>query len=89
MLDDDPRNGLDVNHEGGFRGFVKVRSGGMLHFPDHKGNKYFNTLGNKVLDDRAGFQFLDFDIGDILSLTGRAEIELKKRRAEWQYRYST
>ena len=33
-----------------------------------------NTLGNILLNERAGLLFMDFDTGDVLYLTGRAEI---------------
>lgn len=77
VLGDDPRAGLDVNHRGGRPGFVSVEDERTLLIPDYKGNNFYNTLGNIMLDDRVGLQFLDFAGGDIVSLTGRAEVILK------------
>ena len=34
----------------------------------------FNTLGNLELNPRAGLLFMDFDSGEALQLTGRAEV---------------
>lgn len=75
--DGDPAYGVDVSHRGGKPGFVRVTDddgAAVLTAPDFSGNMMFNTLGNIVLDPRAGLLFVDFDRGDLLSLTGRAEI---------------
>lgn len=66
--------GADVSHRGGYPGFVKVEAGRVLTFPDFSGNRYFNTLGNLSLNPRAGLLFLDYPRGDLLYLTGQAEI---------------
>jgi uncharacterized protein len=66
--------GVDVSHRGGQPGFVKVSSDGLLTIPDFPGNNHFNTLGNFLQYPRAGLLFIDFERGDLLSLTGRAEI---------------
>jgi uncharacterized protein len=65
--------GMDVSHRGGRPGFVRV-DGDVLTIPEFRGNRYFNTLGNLVLDDRTGLLFADFATGDVLQLQGRAEI---------------
>ena len=52
--------GMDASHRGGDRGFVRVVSETRLEFPDYAGNNHYNTIGNLVLDDRAGFLFIDF-----------------------------
>lgn len=65
--------GVDVSHRGGHPGFVKV-SGNTLTIPDYAGNKYFNTLGNFLLNPKAGLTFVDFDRGDVLMLTGEVEL---------------
>lgn len=67
--------GMDVSHRGGAPGFVKVASDTRLVFPDYAGNNHFNTLGNLVMDSRAGLLFVDFDAGGVLQLTGRASID--------------
>jgi hypothetical protein len=71
---DDPASGADVSHRGGRPGFVHVEDDGLLVFPDFSGNLHFNTLGNIVLNPRAGLLFIDFESGDVLYLTGGAEI---------------
>jgi predicted pyridoxine 5'-phosphate oxidase superfamily flavin-nucleotide-binding protein len=66
--------GVDISHRGGLPGFVKV-SGDMLTIPDFRGNRFYNTLGNLLLDPRAALLFVDFETGDLLHLQGRAEID--------------
>jgi len=68
-----PNGGADVSHRGGRPGFVKVE-GDRLTFPDYRGNRYFNTLGNMLAYPRASVLFLDFETGDLLHLQGRAAI---------------
>jgi len=65
--------GVDVSHRGGRPGFVKV-DGESLTVPDFHGNYLFNTLGNFLLNPKAGLVFVDFATGDLLMLTGTAEI---------------
>jgi predicted pyridoxine 5'-phosphate oxidase superfamily flavin-nucleotide-binding protein len=70
--------GIDVSHRGGRPGFVRVteKDGtAVLSFPDFVGNDLFNTLGNLMLDPRAGLVFVDFEAGDLLQLTGDARVE--------------
>ncbi|WP_097459970.1 pyridoxamine 5'-phosphate oxidase family protein [Mangrovitalea sediminis] len=62
--------GVDVSHRGGKPGFVTLESSTELTFPDYQGNFFFNTLGNLLLNPRAGLLFVDFDSGDLLSLKG-------------------
>ncbi|MGH0038311.1 MAG: pyridoxamine 5'-phosphate oxidase family protein [Myxococcota bacterium] len=73
-----PEVGMDVSHRGGPPGFVERESDGdgrdVLVFPDYAGNNYYNTLGNLELDARAGLVFVDFERGDLLQLSGRAEV---------------
>lgn len=66
---------VDVSHRGGLRGFVQV-SGNRLTIPDYAGNLHFNTLGNLLLNPVAGLLFVDFATGDLLQLSGRAEVVL-------------
>lgn len=75
----DPAHGVDVSHRGGRPGFVKVTQddgASVLTVPDFRGNRYFNTLGNVVLSPATGLLFVDFDSGDVLMLSGHAEIVL-------------
>jgi ferredoxin-NADP reductase/predicted pyridoxine 5'-phosphate oxidase superfamily flavin-nucleotide-binding protein len=67
--------GMDASHRGGDAGFVRVDGETRLMFPDYAGNNHFNTIGNLVLDSRAGFLFVDFENGSLLQLTGRTTID--------------
>ena len=79
--DDDKRTngGVDVNHRGGRPGFVKV-DGNTLTVPDFRGNFSFNTLGNFVVNPKAGLLFIDFATGDLVQLTGTVELLWDKTR---------
>lgn len=66
--------GVDVSHRGGRPGFVRIDDANTLTIPDYPGNFHFNTLGNFLVNPRAGLLFTDFASGDMLMLTGRAEI---------------
>jgi len=65
--------GVDISHRGGPRGFIQVENN-ALTIPDYRGNRYFNTLGNLLLDPRAALLFVDFATGDLLHVQGEAEI---------------
>ncbi|BDA45400.1 probable flavohemoprotein at C-terminar half [Coccomyxa sp. Obi] len=66
--------GCDCNHRGGVPGFVQVTGDGTLRCPDYVGNNMFTSWGNVVVDPHVGIQFIDFDNGDSLQLTGHAQI---------------
>ena len=67
--------GADASHRGGRPGFVHVESGGRrLAWADFPGNRYFNTLGNLLLEPRAGLAFPDFETGALVHVAGRAEV---------------
>lgn len=72
---DDPTTarGIDVSHRGGRPGFIGLADGALM-IPDYAGNRFFNTLGNLLVNPRAGLLFLDFARGDLLQITGRTEI---------------
>lgn len=74
-LDDaaDVTQGVDVSHRGGNPGFVRIE-GNTLTIPDLVGNCIFNTFGNIEVNPRAGLLFVDFEQGNLLYLTGRAEV---------------
>lgn len=67
--------GMDASHRGGPRGFVKVEGERRIIIPDLAGNNHFNTVGNLVVDDRAGLLFVDFAGGGLLQITGRVSID--------------
>jgi len=74
--------GVDISHRGGLPGFVKA-GGEVLTVPDFRGNRFFNTLGNLVLDPRAALLFVDFETGDLLHLQGRVEIDWAPPAGGW------
>jgi predicted pyridoxine 5'-phosphate oxidase superfamily flavin-nucleotide-binding protein len=70
-----PDRGADASHRGGRPGFVEVSEDGRrLTFPDYSGNRMFQTLGNLVVNPRAGLLFIDWDSGTALQLTGEARV---------------
>ena len=69
-----PGDGADVSHRGGRAGFVHIEDDHTVLVPDFLGNFMFMTLGNLAVNPRAGVLFIDFDTGDLLTLTGRAEV---------------
>ncbi|MGN6527667.1 MAG: 2Fe-2S iron-sulfur cluster-binding protein [Burkholderiaceae bacterium] len=74
---DEDGRGVDVSHRGGRPGFVGVEQdadGEWLVIPDFAGNQFFNTLGNLLASGRAGLLFPDFETGDVLQLSGAAEV---------------
>ncbi|MEO1133976.1 MAG: pyridoxamine 5'-phosphate oxidase family protein [Cyanobacteria bacterium J06639_1] len=66
--------GADVSHRGGKPGFVCVQNDKTFVFPDFSGNLIFNTVGNLLLNPKAGFLFIDFNSGDLLYVTGATQI---------------
>lgn len=67
--------GMDASHRGGEPGFVQVVSDTHLVFPDYSGNNHYNTIGNLIMDPRAGLLFVDFERGSLLQLSGRTSID--------------
>jgi uncharacterized protein len=65
---------VDVSHRGGPAGFVQIDASGVLTIPDYSGNRYFNTLGNLLMQPRVALTFLEFESGDLLQITGVAEL---------------
>lgn len=76
FVDVDGVRSVDVSHRGGQAGFVQVE-GNRLTIPDFAGNLFFNTLGNLLINPKAGLLFIDFNSGDLLHLSGRTEIILE------------
>ncbi|MEM1182795.1 MAG: pyridoxamine 5'-phosphate oxidase family protein [Acidobacteriota bacterium] len=69
-----PDGGADASHRGGSPGFVKRRGDRIFEFADYAGNNLFNSLGNLAVNPRLGVTFIDFPTGDVLQLTGHAEL---------------
>jgi uncharacterized protein len=71
-------SGVDVSHRGGRPGFVHHAldpdGRSVLTLPDFRGNNLFNTLGNIVAHPYAGLLFFDPVRGDVVQLTGSAEV---------------
>ncbi|OPA88003.1 FAD-binding oxidoreductase [Pseudomonas fluorescens] len=72
----DGQTQVDASHRGGLSGFVRMEADGSLTIPDFSGNLFFNTLGNIVLNPRAGLTFVDFGSGDLLQMSGSAQVLL-------------
>ncbi len=77
-----PTYGMDASHRGGDRGFVQVLDDTRVRFPDFAGNNHFNTIGNLMLDPRAGYLFVDFESGSLLQVTGTATIDWDSAEVE-------
>ena len=69
-----PTRGLDTSHRGGNPGFVEVVDDKTLRIPDYQGNSMFNTIGNLLVDPRAGLLFPDFNGRSFLQATGTTEV---------------
>ena len=54
---------------------------GSLWWPDYSGNNMFNSLGNLADNPEAALLFLDFTTGEVLELSGTAELEWIERGA--------
>ncbi|WP_117195548.1 2Fe-2S iron-sulfur cluster-binding protein [Rhizobium terrae] len=73
-VDREDRRQVDVSHRGGNAGFVRVGDDGVMTIPDFDGNLFFATLGNILMNGKAGLLFVDFNTGDMLQMTGKAEV---------------
>jgi ferredoxin-NADP reductase/predicted pyridoxine 5'-phosphate oxidase superfamily flavin-nucleotide-binding protein len=76
MDDENGSRHVDASHRGGKAGFVRINEDGSLTIPDFAGNLLFNTLGNFLVNSKAGMLFPDFETGEMLHLTGDAEVIL-------------
>ncbi len=74
---EDGERQIDVSHRGGRPGFVRIGEDGVLTIPDFAGNLFFNTLGNILANPLAGLVFADFEAGDLLQLSGDAQVILE------------
>jgi ferredoxin-NADP reductase/predicted pyridoxine 5'-phosphate oxidase superfamily flavin-nucleotide-binding protein len=74
--EEDGKRKVDVSHRGGQPGFVRLDADGGLTIPDFAGNLFFNTLGNILSNNKAGLVFADFATGDLLQLSGDAQVIL-------------
>lgn len=65
---------VDASHRGGPPGFVRIEPDGTLTIPDFAGNRFFMTLGNFLVNPRAGLLFIDFATGEMLQMSGEARV---------------
>lgn len=72
--DEGLNKGVDVSHRGGMPGFVRIPDEKTLLIPDYIGNNFFNTMGNILLNPKVGIQFLDYENGHRIMVTGTAEV---------------
>jgi len=76
---------VDVSHRGGPPGFVQLSSEGSLIVPDYEGNRFFSTLGNILLNGKAGLVFPDFESGGLLQMSGSARLILEGAERHWEF----
>ena len=74
--DGDGSRQVDVSHRGGKPGFVRIDVDGTLTIPDFSGNLFFMTLGNFLVNPKAGLLFIDSETGEMLQMTGEASVIL-------------
>ncbi len=53
---------------------VKVLDEKTLVFPDYRGNKLYNSLGNIIVNGHIGMLFIDFQSATRVRVNGRADI---------------
>jgi len=71
---EDGKFSVDVSHRGGQPGFLGLDHEGAIVVPDFRGNGFFQTIGNLLAYPRAGLLIPDFASGDLLQVTGTAEV---------------
>jgi len=66
--------GREVDANGQAYPLVKVLEDTMLVFPDYRGNHFFNSLGNILVNGQIGMLFLDFETRTRVRINGRARV---------------
>ncbi|KAK0914476.1 hypothetical protein LTR91_017977 [Friedmanniomyces endolithicus] len=77
-----PDQDMDTNHRGGPPGFLRVVSPGSeftsvpasIAWPEYSGNRFYQSIGNLLLNPLCGLCVPDFETGDMLYLTGTTQI---------------
>ncbi|KAK5096092.1 hypothetical protein LTR70_001502 [Exophiala xenobiotica] len=77
---------MDCNYRGGPPGFVRVQrnqdpsqpQSSVLVWPEYSGNNLYQTLGNIMHDPKVGIVIPNLENGNVLYLTGHAEILIDK-----------
>lgn len=66
--------GREVDSAGQTYPLVKVIDSQTMIFPDYRGNKLYNSLGNILVNGHIGMLFIDFETRTRVRVNGRAEI---------------
>lgn len=66
--------GREHDTDGHPQALVKTLDSKTLIFPDYRGNKLYNSLGNIIVNGHIGMLFIDFESRTRVRLNGRAEI---------------
>ncbi|KAF2669924.1 oxidoreductase-like protein [Microthyrium microscopicum] len=82
---------MDTNHRGGPPGFVRVISSGnadeataaSIIYPEYSGNRLYQSLGNLLNNPAIGICVPDFETGDVLYITGTAEVLIGDKADEF------
>ncbi|UGQ49067.1 pyridoxamine 5'-phosphate oxidase family protein [Massilia endophytica] len=82
---DEGERRVDVSHRGGAPGFVQLSPDGSVLVPDYEGNRFFSTLGNMLLNGKAGLVFVDFGQGSLLQLSGEAQVLVDGDQRSWRF----
>jgi len=73
---------MDVNHRGGPPGFVRIISSNQIVYPEYSGNRLYQSLGNLLINPKVGITFPDYESGDVLYITGMAEVLVGEEAAK-------
>ena len=66
---------IEASHRGGNIGFIQMLENDILRVPDYFGNSMYSTLGNIYENPKAALLFIDYEKGETLQLTGKAELQ--------------
>lgn len=72
-----PEGRVDCSHRGGRGGYMRM-DGGAVIVPDYPGNSMFCSLGNMMVEPRAGLVLVDFAARQQLHLSGDASVEMAR-----------
>ncbi|KAL9598504.1 MAG: hypothetical protein Q9219_004477 [cf. Caloplaca sp. 3 TL-2023] len=79
------KSSIGTNHRGGSPGFIRLlnndKDSTTLIFPEYSGNRFYQTLGNLKMNPKTGIVVPDFDDGNVLYVTGTAEIAIGSEAA--------
>ncbi|MBE7181040.1 MAG: pyridoxamine 5'-phosphate oxidase family protein [Terriglobus roseus] len=76
---------MDANHRGGPQGFIRVHDtdeASEIIWPEYSGNNLYQTLGNLMTTPKAGLCIPNFETGDVLYVTGTAEVLIGKAASD-------